>query len=559
MRGGAVAAVVVLLLVPATAGAATRVETPVPSRGDGVVASTVTLSAPMPARTPARPAACDTISYLRLRSQSGPAQAKQSDAVLISMPGILAGAGSMDETGRGVVRAASARGKHFEFWSLDRRSNCLEDHWGTALARANDDPQLAFDYYFKGASFGGNKFAGLATGARLSWLSRMTLAQTIKDEATVISRELPASFRKKKLLCGGHSLGGPLTSALASLDFDGDPRTTADAGWRQCAGFFALDTRLPVAASGTQATVISALKLSDVLGQGAYGSPTLTGGPPLSSEVFQILPVLGLAAEMAPDQQSTILPQLPHNSNFDSALGLLLSRDLWQALTHNPDVRTLRATNAAALAAVFDDNSSPISILRAGLGIGAGGPFAPKQFPVAYNSPPVLGLFGGARLAAPTAYGPKAPLYRWLDWQQSAASAPLRDPWGTPYSQPENEVTDMRSFAHNMAGDGLNFAEQYFPARLVTDLAGWTLGDRSGAQSVFRYPNGVTKKPAIYFDAMRGLGGSAGPVSGPAGTKVVKLPGYAHLDVGTAAEVDATGNPAPIPRELVEFALGVTR
>lgn len=547
------------MLVPATAGAATRVETPVPSRGDGVVASTVTLSAPMPAGTPEHPAACDSISYLRLRDAGGPAQAKQSDAVLITMPGILAGSGSLDQTGRNVVRAAAARGRHFEFWALDRRSNCLEDHWGTALARANNNPQLAFDYYFKGASFSGNKFAGLATGGKLTWLSRMTLAQTVQDEATIITRELPAAFRKKKLLCGGHSLGGPLTSALASLDFDGNPATTSDAGWRQCAGFFALDTRLPVAATGAQQTIVSALGLSAVLGQGAGGSPTITGGPPLSSEVIQMLPVLGYAAEVAPDSQSTILPQLPRDSNFESALGLLLSQNLWQALTHDPDIRTLRATNAAALGAVFDDNSSPISILRAGLGMGAGGPFAPKEFPVAYNSPPVLGLFGGSRLAAPTAYGAKAPLYTWQNWQQSAASTPVRDPWGTPFSDPVNEVTDMRSFAHNMAGDGVDFAEQYFPTRLVTDLAGWMLGDTSGTQSVFRYPQGASKKPAIYFDAMRGLGGDAGPVSGPAGTRLVKLPGYSHLDVGTAAEIDARGNAAPIPGELADFAISVTR
>lgn len=559
MRWGALAAVVMSMVLATGAHAATRSEAPVPDRGDGVIASTVTLTAPMPAGTPAHPAACDSISYLRLRDAAGPAAATRSDAVFIAMPGILAGSGSLDQTGRNVIRAGAARGKHFEFWALDRRSNCLEDHWGTAVARANDDPQLAFDYYFKGTELFGKRFDGPASGSKLTWLSRMTLAQTVKDEATVITRELPASFRKKKLLCGGHSLGGPLTSALASLDFDGDPKTTGDAGWRQCAGFFALDTRLPVAATGAQKAIVSALKLSDVLGQGAGGSPTITGGPPLSSEVIQMLPVLGLAAELAPNAQSAVLQQLPHNSNFDSALGLLLSQNLWQALTHDPDVRTLRATNAAALGAVFDDNSSPISILRAGLGIGAGGPFGPKEFPVAYNSPPALGLFGGSRLASPTAYGPKAPLYTWQDWQQSASAPPLLDPWGTPYSDPTNEVTDMRSFAHNMAGDDLDFAEQYFPTRLATDLAGWMLGDRSGTQSAFRYPSGAAKKPAIYFDAMRGLGADAGPVSGPAGTKLVKLPGYSHLDVGTAAERDARGNAAPIPGALAEFAASVTR
>jgi len=72
-----------------------RTETPVPSRGDGVTASVVRLAAPMPAGTPAHPAACDTISYLRLRSASGPARARLSDAVMVTMPGILAGSASL--------------------------------------------------------------------------------------------------------------------------------------------------------------------------------------------------------------------------------------------------------------------------------------------------------------------------------------------------------------------------------------------------------------------------------------------------------------------------------
>ena len=46
------------------------------------------------------------------------------------------------------------------------------------------------------------------------------------------------------MICGGHSLGGPLTAAFASWDFDGDPATRRDAGYKQCAGLVGLDTTL---------------------------------------------------------------------------------------------------------------------------------------------------------------------------------------------------------------------------------------------------------------------------------------------------------------------------
>lgn len=87
---------------------ATRTETQLPSRGDSVTASVVRLDAPMPAGTPVHPAACDTISYLRLRSASGPTRARRSDAVMVTMPGILAGSASLEITGRNAVRAAGA-------------------------------------------------------------------------------------------------------------------------------------------------------------------------------------------------------------------------------------------------------------------------------------------------------------------------------------------------------------------------------------------------------------------------------------------------------------------
>lgn len=553
---GALLTIVTALLAAAPAAAATdRTETPLPSRGDGVAASVVTIAAPMPAGTPAHPAACDTLSYLRLRNAAGPRRATRSHAVLVAMPGILAGAESLEITGRNVVRAGARGGRNLEFWALDRRSNCLEDHWGVLQARAARDPQVAFDYAFGGKTVAGRRFAGLLSGASLAWLSRVGLAQTVQDEITVITRELPESFRTRRLLCGGHSLGGPLTGALAAWDWDGDPATTTDAGFRQCAGFFTLDTRLPAPTDEGQQRIVSALGLADGLAGGI--SPTLTAGPPFSSEVFQLVPVLGLAAELAPRERSAIIGRLPRTDNVNSALGLLMSRDWLQALTGQPDIRTLNATNTAALASVFDNNSSPITILRTGLGMPSGGPIAPKEFPVPFGSGVQLGILGGARLGAPAAYGAGAPLYDWRDWRQNAAGPPLLAPDGRPYGPAGDEVTDVAQFAREMAGDQVDFLEQYFPTRMVTDLGAFLFGDRSGTLRGARYNAGAGTKPVLNLDAERGLAPMMGGPVTTATTRTVVLPGHWHLDVGTAAETGPDGAPALLPAELASFAVTV--
>jgi hypothetical protein len=550
--------VALIALVATPASAASRTETPLSSMGDGVSASVVRIAAPMPAGTPAHPAACDALSYLRLRSTTGPARARRSDAVMVTMPGILAGSASLEITGRNAVRAAARLGRSIEFWALDRRSNCMEDHWGLEQARAAGDPQVAFDYYFSRKTVDGRQFNGIARGAQTAWLSRVGLAQTVRDEITVITNELPASFRTKKLLCGGHSLGGPLTGALASWDWDGNSTTTSDAGYKQCAGFFTLDTRLPEPGDPNQQKIISALGIADGLGGAVSGSPTITGGPPFSAEVFQIVPILGLAAELAPDSQSTLIGQLPRDDNFNSALGLLLSGTWLQALTGQPDVRTLKATNAATLGAVFDDNSSSISILRAGLGLtGGSAPVMPKEFPVPFGSPVTLGLFGGSRLAAPARYGTGAPVYRWRNWQQVATDPPRLAPDRRPYTIATNEITDMQQFARAMASGGLDFLEQYFPTRMVTDLAAFGFGDRGGTLRDARYNVDFAGKPVLNLDAARGLAPAMGMPADTPSRRTVILPGYSHLDVGTAAELDATGQPSVLPGELARFALRV--
>src|SRR5438034_10029424 len=102
--------------------------------GRAVKESYVSLFAPLPASDGPRPAACDRIGYLRFRDARGARKVRKAAAIFVTMPGIFAGASSLDIFARNTVRTARAHQRHVEVWALDRRSNCLEDHYGVQAA-----------------------------------------------------------------------------------------------------------------------------------------------------------------------------------------------------------------------------------------------------------------------------------------------------------------------------------------------------------------------------------------------------------------------------------------
>lgn len=509
--------------------------------------SYVSLLAPLSAQFGAHPAACDRIGYLRYRSTKGPSRFTRADAILVAMPGIFAGSGSLDQTARNVVRRARARGRSIEFWALDRRSNCLEDHWGIDLGARDKSTQPALDYYFKGKAIGGRRFAGFVSEQDAAWESHLGLAQTLRDEMTVIA-QVPPALRTRKVLCGGHSLGGTLTGEFAGWDFDGDPKTTADAGYEQCAGFFALDTRLPSGGGG-----------------GGGGGPSLVGAagsaspyvdaPPFTPETIQAVPITGLGSFFSGDRESNLARELPDDPNFELTFRTLFSRDAVNFATGQPDYRDFRITGDVALGAVFDDNSSPIDILRASLGTWDGGPVAEKNFPLPYGSPSA-GLFGGGRLMVPTT--PKGPLYTWRNYDRVGVGEPPQlDSSGQPFTTRGSEITDIHDFARGLFDAPADFAEQYFPTRLASESASAGSGDRSGDLQNLRY-DGVAKRPSLYLDAGEGIqAGAAAPAKGPGPSARYVLPGYNHIDVGTAAWRQNDGRPEPVSLRLVDFTLDI--
>jgi hypothetical protein len=535
------------------AGAADRTEEAVGSLAPDaklVRESYVRLRDPLPAGSAAHPEACDWISYLRWRDAKGPKRATKADAIAVLMPGFLGGAKDFDALARNAIRDAAARKRHIEVWGIDRRANCLEDHHGVAAAvRArNIDP--AFDYYYGGKEVDGRKFAGFKTADDARFLDDFGLERTVLDWYTLLTREVPSqSMRAQKVVCGGHSLGGPLTAAFASWDFDGDPQTTADAGYNQCVGFVGLDTTVDVrGADGGPGTGPGARGLV-----AQSGAAPFVNAPPLTPGTMELPSVASVAAYFHPDDESTFNKQIPNTPEYEVTLRALYSRNAANFATGQPSIRDFRLTGAAVFAGIFDDNSAGLSILRASLGTITGGEVADKNFPA--PSP---------FLAIPTE--PNGPLYRWVGYDKIAADGspiPLNDE-GQPYNTRDGEVTDVQAFARDYFESPADFIEQYFPTRILTDVVAAEGGDRSGEFANLRH-DGPAMRPILLLqagdsddnepsDAGPAYVTSEKPNDKPLSREIV-IPGYNHLDVVAAARRQNDGHIEASSSRLALFVM----
>lgn len=544
-----------LLLAPAGVAAAPEqgetVEKRVRSEAPGakrVRESLVRIYDPLPKEVGEHPAACDWLEYLRFRHAGGPRKSRHADAVVVIIPGFLGGAGSFDQLARNTVRRAAQLGREIEYWALDRRANCLEDDTGVRAAAQAGDATLAYDYYWGGAELKGKTFGGFVPPQDAKFLDHFGLARTIEDWYTVLRAGIPSQQRRaKKVICGGHSLGGPLTAAFASWDFDGDPESKHDAGYKQCAGLVGLDTTLELGGGEGGGAGAAGVAFDFAAGSGA--SPYVNA-PPLTPETIQVPSVFGVGAYFDPSE-TDLLRELPHTENIDFSQRVLFSRDAANFATGSPNIRDFTLTNEVTLAGVFDDNSAPLSILRASVGQIVGGPLVDKNFPAPSNG----------MLALPEE--PATPLYSWERYRQVGADGGeigLNDS-GQPYTSREGEVSDLRQLARTMWEAPANFVEQYFPTRILVDVAAAGGGDRSGSLAALVH-DGVAQRPALLVQAGDSDDNSAPDEGRPfAGTapndlelsREVIIPGYNHLDVATAAWRQNDGRPEPTAKALARF------
>lgn len=547
-----------LAAAPAADPAADRVETPVATGSPvtGVTETMVRVRVPLPSSAGPHPEACDWLSYLRFRDSAGPAASARADRILVAQPGILEGAGAFDSVARNTVAAAARNGKHIEFWALDRRSNCLEDHTGVQAGLAAKDVHLAVDYYYRQKEVDGRKFAGYQTNDQVTWLQNVGLEQTVRDQYDLMVHELPdQTARKQKMLCGGHSLGGILTAFFAEWDFDGDHATTGDAGYNQCSGYFALDTRISTGLPGMDGQIPTDLIPLLKFGAGAVQAGLESGVVPrslsapalINTETMNLLSIAGLAADLAPDGPSDLATYVPSSFNTDTTYRLLFSKDYPTFVKGSPTVKDFRFTNAAALGGLLDDNSQPLAFMQASVGFWDGGKIVDKEFP-APNDLDSIGLGGLAQLLGPDKKAipdePNGPLYGWRNYDRVGDGVPASKD-GTPFTSAAKEVTDIGELARSLAEQPLDFTEHYFPTRMVTDIA---LAASPGIADDAVHTNGPTANPIINLEAGDGLGGRD-PQPGD-----VVAPGYQHIDVLTAAAAQNDGRPEVVSTNLAAFA-----
>ena len=265
------------------------------------------------------PATTDRVSVL----QQGPASAER---VLVLMPGTSAGAPSF----RPVAQALLARLPGWQIWSVERRENTLEDQ--SVLSQTltgKGSSQALFDYYLGwiGNPNAPTKHFEPVVDAAVPHARQWGMKVAVEDLRRVIKL---AKRGGRKVVLGGHSLGGTITTAYATWDFAGK------AGAADLDGLVFID-----GGSGGRAAPTSAAVRGEVQ-KIAAGSPflDLTGlGLPWSAGVFNA--VGSTLARLDPDSAS-----------------LLQAWPLLPAYLKPP----VRATNAAAYGYAVDTSTGPESL-----------------------------------------------------------------------------------------------------------------------------------------------------------------------------------------------------
>ncbi|HXF00151.1 MAG TPA: hypothetical protein VN458_07375 [Solirubrobacterales bacterium] len=179
------------------------------------------LAAPAPAHDQVRwmegfdaaatPDRFDRVGVLKI----GPPTAKN---VLVLNPGTSAGSAYFGPLARTLVQ----RLKGWQVWSVERRENLLEDQ--SVLQRAKEGtvtPQRLFDYYLRWLTDSSitNHFR-LIPDSEVGFARQWGMRVEIGDLRRVVQA---ARQEGRRVVLGGHSLGGSITTAYATWDFHGTP------------------------------------------------------------------------------------------------------------------------------------------------------------------------------------------------------------------------------------------------------------------------------------------------------------------------------------------------
>jgi pimeloyl-ACP methyl ester carboxylesterase len=240
--------------------------------------------------------------YNRVRViEHGPADA---DNVLVLVPGTSAGAAYFTPVALDIVAALDG----WQVWSVDRRENLLEDH-STLDDRVAGDAttQETFDYYlgWLGDDSITEHFEPVGgpggDDASVDYAREWGMALAVDDLDAVIEK---AASLGGQVVLGGHSLGGSITVAYATWDFDGR------AGAENLAGIALIDGG---SAAGLAPTPEEAQADLTELATGPAFNDIVGLGLPWAAGVFNALGATATVIE--PDEPSIgyASPLIPQN------------------------------------------------------------------------------------------------------------------------------------------------------------------------------------------------------------------------------------------------------
>jgi pimeloyl-ACP methyl ester carboxylesterase len=202
---------------------------------------------------PATPSAFDRVGVLEV----GPAKAKN---ILVLNPGTSSSAAYFAPLARTIVKESPG----WQVWAVERRENLLEDHSVLDAAKKKQaTPQQVFDYYLGWLSDPNiaNHFR-LIPDSEVGYGREWGMAVEVGDLRRVVKA---ADRRGKRVVLGGHSLGGSITTAYATWDFKGD------SGAEDLAGLVFID-------GGSSPTPITPEQASQSLADLEGSSPWLSFG-----------------------------------------------------------------------------------------------------------------------------------------------------------------------------------------------------------------------------------------------------------------------------------------
>jgi hypothetical protein len=186
---------------------------------------------------------------------------KTARNVLILNPGTSASAAYFAPLARTIV----GKEKGWQVWAVERRENLLEDH--SVLNRLKSGKATAkklFDYYLNFTTDSSIKdHFQFIPDSKVGFAREWGMKTEIGDLRRVV--QLAGKRHARKIVVGGHSLGGSITTAYATWDFAGKP------GARGLAGLVFID-------GGSSPTPVTVDQANQSMTDLRKGSPWLAFG-----------------------------------------------------------------------------------------------------------------------------------------------------------------------------------------------------------------------------------------------------------------------------------------